>query len=62
MERSSSQLQNKVNNIINATGGHDGGLIFGTSSGLFEGIRLENLKHVYESVRKSGVTQGNVPE
>ncbi len=62
MERSSSHLQNKVNNIINATGGHDGGLIFGTSSGLFEGIRLENLKHVYESVRKYGVTQGNVTE
>ncbi|HEY3423867.1 MAG TPA: uroporphyrinogen decarboxylase family protein, partial [Negativicutes bacterium] len=44
------KLQQKVNGIISvasdASGG--GGFIFGTSSGLFEGISLESLRYAYQ--------------
>lgn len=44
--RSRHQLKDKVDSIVSAASG-DGGLIFGTSSGLFKGIRPENLLMVY---------------
>ncbi|SDE04704.1 uroporphyrinogen decarboxylase family protein [Sporomusa acidovorans] len=50
--RSVSQLEQTVRQIVQAAG-HDGGLIFGTSSGLFENMRLDSLKVTYEMVRKS---------
>lgn len=44
--RSCHQLKDKVDSIVAAASG-DGGFIFGTSSGLFEGIKPENLLMVY---------------
>ncbi|SMC51303.1 uroporphyrinogen decarboxylase family protein [Sporomusa malonica] len=49
--RSLSELEYTVNQIITAAG-NDSGLIFGTSSGLFEKMRLESIKAVYEFARK----------
>jgi len=49
--RSRNELMEKVHGIINVAG-NDSGLIFGTSSGLFEGMRLESLKCVYEFVQQ----------
>lgn len=47
-----AELQNKVNGIISAAG-KDSGLIFGTSSGLCEGMRITSLRQVYENVRQT---------
>lgn len=48
--RSLSQLEAGVKNII-AAAGRDSGLIFGTSSGLFEKMRLDSIQAVYRFAR-----------
>ncbi|MBP2637114.1 MAG: hemE 10 [Firmicutes bacterium] len=52
--RSVSQLEQTVTQIVKAAGGNSG-LIFGTSSGLFENMRLENVKAVYEIAKRQTV-------
>ena len=52
LPRSREQLAAAVENVL-SVGWRDGGLIFGTSSGLAEGVLLENLKAVMELVRGS---------
>ena len=49
--RSLQQLEQVVKNIVTAAGSNSG-LIFGTCSGLFENMRLDSVKAVYEMVRK----------
>jgi len=49
--RSRRELEREAQSIISVAG-KGGGLIFGTSSGLFEGMRLENLKFAYEAARQ----------
>ena len=49
--RSLSQLEASVKNII-AAAGRDSGLIFGTSSGLFEKMRLDSIQAVYRFARE----------
>lgn len=44
--RSRRQIKDKVDFIVNAAS-YEGGFIFGTSSGLFEGVRTENLLMIY---------------
>lgn len=45
--RNCGELEQSVKQIIYAAG-QKNGLIFGTSSGLFERMRLENIKTVYK--------------
>lgn len=49
-EYHNNELQHKVHSII-AKAGCGSGLIFGTSSGLFDGMRLDNLRMVYQTAR-----------
>jgi len=48
LERDSEELEQGVRDIIEAAAA-GGGYIFGTSSGLAEGMRLENLEVVYQA-------------
>jgi uroporphyrinogen decarboxylase len=45
--RSREEIARQVDSILKAAG-QDGGFIFGTNSGLFKGVRPENLRTVYE--------------
>lgn len=49
-DRSPAELEGSVRQIVTA-GATGSGLIFGTSSGLFERMNLENLKTVYNAAR-----------
>ncbi len=49
-DRSPAELEGSVRQIVTA-GAAGSGLIFGTSSGLFERMNLENLKTVYNAAR-----------
>lgn len=52
--RSLSQLEQTVEYIVSSAGGNSG-LIFGTSSGLFENMNLENVKAVYEMAKRKTI-------
>jgi uroporphyrinogen decarboxylase len=45
--RSREEIARQVDSILKAAG-QEGGFIFGTNSGLFKGVRPENLRTVYE--------------
>jgi uroporphyrinogen decarboxylase len=45
--RSREEIAIQVDSILKAAG-REGGFIFGTNSGLFKGVRLENLRTLYE--------------
>ena len=49
--RTVSQLEQTVTRIVKAAGGNSG-LIFGTCSGLFENMRIDSVKAVYEIVKR----------
>lgn len=49
-ERSSGELEQAVTQIVAAGGSQ--GLIFGTSSGLFESMRLDSVRTVYQLVKR----------
>jgi uroporphyrinogen decarboxylase len=50
---SAEALDARVEAVL-ASGARDGGLIFGTSSGLFEGMQPGNIERAYKCVRKKG--------
>ncbi|CQR70773.1 methylcobalamin:coenzyme M methyltransferase [Sporomusa ovata DSM 2662] len=52
--RSLQQLEQTVKQIITA-GGNNSGLIFGTSSGLFEDMRLDSVRAVYQMARRNAI-------
>ncbi len=52
-ERSAGEIEARVGAVM-ATGARDGGLIFGTSSGLFEGMRTQNIEQAYQCARRMG--------
>lgn len=49
-ERSRDELEEAAGSVVKATEGS--GLIFGTSSGLFENMRLDSLTAIYQFVRE----------
>jgi uroporphyrinogen decarboxylase len=49
--RSLRQLEHTVSQIVTGFGSNSG-LIFGTSSGLFEQMRLESVRAVYEMAKR----------
>ena len=53
LPRSPEEVSRQVESILK-TAGQEGGFIFGTSSGLFKGVRSENLRTVYETLDWSG--------
>lgn len=52
-EMSAEAIDARVEAVL-ASGARDGGLIFGTSSGLFEGMQPRNIERAYQCVRKKG--------
>ncbi len=50
LERDSEELQRRVQDMIEVAA-PGGGFIFGTSSGLVDGMRPENIEAVYRAVR-----------
>lgn len=54
--RKIDELEHIVNRIVQ-TGGRDGGLIFGTSSGLFEDMCLDSIKTVYKIAQSIVIEQ-----
>ena len=52
--RSREEIARQVDSILKAAG-RDGGFIFGTNSGLFKGVRPENLRTIYEILASSEV-------
>ena len=52
--RSLQQLEQTVKQIVTAAGSNSG-LIFGTCSGLFEDMRLDSVKAVYEMARRKTI-------
>ena len=49
------EIAEHIDSIVKAAG-QSGGLIFGTSSGLFTGVRPENLRSVYETLDRAGLS------
>ena len=49
------EIAEAVNSIL-AAAGTEGGFIFGTSSGLFKGIRPDNLTEVYRALDAAAQT------
>lgn len=50
---SAEAIEARVEAVL-ASGARDGGLIFGTSSGLFEGMQPRNIERAYQAVKKKG--------
>jgi uroporphyrinogen decarboxylase len=53
LPRSPEEIAIQVESILK-TADQEGGFIFGTSSGLFKGVRSENLRTIYETLDRSG--------
>ena len=52
-ELSAEAIDARVGAVL-ASGARDGGLIFGTSSGLFQGMRLPSIERAYQCAKRTG--------
>jgi uroporphyrinogen decarboxylase len=52
-ELNTEEIDGRVGAVL-ASGARDGGLIFGTSSGLFQGMRLQSIERVYQCAKRIG--------
>ncbi|MDF2571483.1 MAG: hemE 10 [Sporomusa sp.] len=53
------KLEHTVNHIVAGSNGNSG-LIFGTSSGLFENMRLESVKAIYEIAKRETICENTI--
>jgi uroporphyrinogen decarboxylase len=60
-ERPQESIDARVKAVL-ASGGREGGMIFGTSSGLFQGMRPQSIEWAYQSARPAGNRTGDAPD